>query len=222
VLHDFGRTEVRAIVVAPTGDVYAIANDIKSGSSIPTEKSSTKSTSRSKAAGKGVLYRFSRDGVPEQLLEDDAEHYTSLALDPEGKPYVGTGVEGRIYTVDESHSDILVADTEERQIGVLLLGKTQQLVGTGDPAVVHPVRGVGGTDAIWTSKPLDAGLRAYFGQLSWTASAPLELSTRSGNTQQPDDTWSAWSAPLEQPGMTQSPAARYVQVRARWSKSPTR
>jgi hypothetical protein len=79
VLHDFGRTEVRAIVVAPTGDVYAIANDIKSGSSIPTEKSSTKSTSRSKAAGKGVLYRFSRDGVPEQLLEDDAEHYTSLA-----------------------------------------------------------------------------------------------------------------------------------------------
>ena len=82
------------------------------------------------------------------------------------------------------------------------------------------LRGVGGTDAVWTSKPLDAGLRAHFGLLSWTASGPIELSTRSGNTQQPDDTWSAWSDGLTQPGMTKSPPARYVQVRARWTRDP--
>jgi len=113
-----------------------------------------------------------------------------------------------------------MADTEERQVGVLAVGGKQQFVLTSDPAIFHPVRGVGGTDAVWTSKPLDAGLRAHFGLLSWTASGPIELSTRSGNTQQPDDTWSAWSEGLASPGMTKSPPARYIQARARWTQDP--
>lgn len=224
VLYDFGRTEVRAIVSNPQGEIFAIANDIKAGGAVPSRDADDSSDSGQstppKTSGKGVLFKFSRDGTPEQLLEDADEHYTSLALGPGGQPYVGTGVNGRIYTVDESHNDVLMADTEERQVGVLSIGGKQQFVASSDPAVLHPLRGIGGTDAVWTSKPLDAGLRAHFGQLSWTASAPLELSTRSGNTQQPDDTWSAWSDPMTRPGMTKSPAARYVQIRARWNKDP--
>lgn len=222
VLYDFGRTEVRAIVAAPKGELYAIANDIKSGGVVPRDDDGSDGTQGSapKTTGKGVLFRFATDGTPEQLLEDADEHFTSLAIGPNGQPYVGTGVNGRIYTVDQSHNDVLMGDTEERQVGVITFGNKQQFVTTSDPAVLHPVKGVGGTDAVWTSKPLDAGLRAHFGLLSWTATAPLELSTRSGNTQTPDDTWSAWSEPLVNPGMTKSPAARYVQIRARWNRDP--
>ncbi|MEY4549720.1 MAG: hypothetical protein RL685_5915 [Pseudomonadota bacterium] len=223
VLYDFARTEVRSIVVGARGEVYAIANDIKSGGLTASRDDDGGDGPQSpppKTTGKGVLYRFATDGTPEALLEDSDEHYTSLALDPKGQPYVGTGVNGRIYTVDEAHNDVLVADTEERQVSVLLFGGNQQFATSSDPAVLHPVRGIGGTDAVWTSKALDAGLRAHFGQLSWTSSGPLELSTRTGNTQQPDDTWSPWSEPLLKPGMTQSPVARYVQIRARWSRDP--
>jgi hypothetical protein len=222
VLYDFGRTEVRSIVANARGEIFAIANDIKGGS-IPSrddDGGDSGSGSPPKTTGKGVLYRFSSDGSPEQLLEDSDEHFTSLALGPDGQPFVGTGVNGRIYTVDDSHNDILMADTEERQVGVLSIMGKQQFVTTSDPAMLHPLRGVGGTDAVWTSKPLDAGLRAHFGQLSWTASGTIELSTRSGNTQQPDDTWSPWSDGLTQPGMTKSPAARYIQIRARWTQDP--
>jgi hypothetical protein len=222
VLYDFGRTEVRAVVTSAKGEIFAIANDIKSGGMVPRDDDGEGGTQSNapKTTGKGVLFRFARDGTPEQLLEDADEHFTSLSIGPNGQPYVGTGVNGRIYTVDESHNDVLMGDTEERQVGVITFGTKQQFVTTSDPAVLHPVKGVGGTDAVWTSKPLDAGLRAHFGLLSWTASAPLELSTRSGNTQQPDDTWSAWSEPLINPGMTRSPAARYVQIRARWNRDP--
>jgi hypothetical protein len=220
VLYDFGRTEVRAIVANAQGELFAIANDIKSGGFASRDDDGDGSPSPSKTTGKGVLYRFSKDGSPEQLLENSDEHFTSLALDAKGQPYVGTGVNGRIYTVDEAHNDVLMADTEERQVGVLSIAGKQQFVITSDPAMVHPLRGVGGTDAVWTSKPLDAGLRAHFGQLSWTASGAVELSTRSGNTAQPDDTWSAWSDGSTKPGMTKSPAARYIQIRARWNQDP--
>jgi hypothetical protein len=46
------------------------------------------------------------------------------------------------------------------------------------------------------------------------------MSTRSGNTQVPDKTWSEWSAPLAAPGKVTSPPARFAQVRARFARDP--
>jgi hypothetical protein len=226
VLRDFDRTEVRAIVVGPRGEVYAVANDITSGSSIPATKGSAgsaaagpvRTTSRTK--GKGTLYRFSPDGTPEQLFDLRDEHFVSLALGDDGKPYVGTGVEGRVYTVDDNHASVLVADTPERQVSVLVLKGQRRYLGSSDPAVLHPVRGEGGQEAVWTSKVLDAGIRAHFGRMRWESSGLLEVSTRTGNAELPDDTWSAWSKPLVAPGGVSSPAARYFQVRARWNRDP--
>jgi hypothetical protein len=224
VLYDFGRTEVRAIAVNQKGEVFAIANDIKSSSSAPSrskgEQPAGPSAAASKTKGKGTLYSFSADGTPDQLLDDGDEHYTSLALGEDGRPYVGTGVEGRVYTIDAGHTSVLVADAEERQVGALIMAGKDRYVVSSDPAVVHPVKGMGGADAVWTSKVLDAGIRARFGQLSWDASGKLELSTRTGNTKEPDDTWSAWSNPLAAPGLVTSPVGRYLQVRARFAKDP--
>jgi len=226
VLYDFERTEVRAIAVNKQGDVFAIANEIKAGNQTPSRASRTDGTpagpasAAPKTKGKGTLYKFGPDGAPDQLLEDSEEHYTSLALAEDGRPYVGTGVEGRVYTVDASHNSALVADVDERQVSALVLAGKEQMVLASDPAVVHPVKGVGGPDAVWTSKVLDAGLRARFGKLDWEATGPIQLSTRTGNTKEPDDTWSAWSAGFNKPSLIDSPAARYLQVRARFATDP--
>ncbi|MGC4089831.1 MAG: hypothetical protein QM756_18485 [Polyangiaceae bacterium] len=226
VVFDFARTEVRAIAVAPSGDVFAIANEIKPSSQLPSRQPRSADASaagpltpQSPAKGKGTLYRFSPDGRPDQLLDDSDEHYTSLTLGDDGRPYVGTGVEGRVYSVDDNHNAVLVADLDERQVTALVLGK-QGFVAGSDPAVVHPIKGVGGPDAIWTSKVLDAGIRARFGRMEWEATGPVQVSTRSGNTKEPDDTWSAWSKELEWPGKVESPPARYFQLRARFAKDP--
>jgi hypothetical protein len=227
VLRDFDRTEVRAIVANAQGEVYAIANEITSGSSIPATKSSPGSAAAgpvrttAKTKGKGTLYRFDRDGTPEQLLDLKEEHLVSLALGDDGKPYVGTGVEGRVYTVEDNHNSVLIADTPERQVSALVLAGTHRFVASSDPAVLHPVRGIGGNDAVWTSKVLDAGLRARFGRMRWDSTGKLEISTRTGNTGQPDDTWSSWGKPLTTPDEVPSPAARYLQIRARFNQDPS-
>ncbi len=226
VLYDFGRTEVRDIAVGPKGEVYAIANEITSRGGVPSRAPSGSTTqatptrASTKTKGKGTLYYFAPDGSPEQLLDDKTEHYVSVAIGDGGKPYVGTGVEGRIYSIDDTHNSVLVADTQERQIGALLLAGKQHFVASSDPAVLHPVRGVGGVDAVWTSKVLDAGLRARFGRMSWVSQGTVELSTRTGNTKEPDDTWSDWSKPLATAGEVTSPVARYLQVRARFNRDP--
>jgi uncharacterized repeat protein (TIGR03803 family) len=228
VLYDFPGEDVHAVAVGPDRTVWAIANEEQSGSSSESSESSsskrsgggraapgpTPSGARSKP-GKGSLWRFDAQGRPERVMHHDDFHYVSLALDSRGVPYVGTGAEGRVYTVDDAHRTSLVADTDERQVGAILAGTRTPFVIGSDPATLHRVLAVGGPDAVWTSKSLDAGLRARFGHLTWQGTGALEVSTRSGDTQTPDATWSAWSAPVAQGGVATTPAGRFLQVRAR-------
>jgi hypothetical protein len=227
VLYDFGRTEVRGVAVGPKGDVYAIANELKTGFTVPAKPARTQegapaapTAPAAKAKGKGTLYHFTPEGLPDRLYDNDDEHFTSLALGDDGRVYVGTGVEGRVYAVDRAGRVALVADTDERQVGALVLAGGTRLVAASDPAVLHPLKGIGGADAVWTSKVFDAGLRARFGRMAWEASGKVQISTRTGNTKDPDDTWSDWSRETDAPGPVASPPARFFQVRARFAQDP--
>jgi len=222
VVYDFPGEEVKAIALGKNGSIFAIANEYGELPEVPHRSpalahipAGPNSSPRPKP-GKGALYVFDAKLRPEKLMHHDEFHYVSLAVGDDGNPYVGTGAEGRVYTVDESHVVTLVADTDERQIGALLMSGAHPFVVGGDPAVFHRVIARGGADAVWTSKVLDAGLRARFGAVRWTASGPLEVATRTGDTQAPDATWSPWSNPLAEGGVAASPGARFVQVRARW------
>jgi hypothetical protein len=225
VLYDFPGEEVKTIALAK-GWVWAIANDYGEPPEPPRRSPAAgrapagPSSSTRPKPGKGALYRFDPSGRPERMMHHDDTHYMTLALDDAGAPYVGTGAEGRVYTVNDAHTVTLMADTDERQIGALGVSAAGAFVASSDAAVFHRVVARGGPDAVWTSKVLDAGLRARFGVLNWRASGPLDLSTRTGDTSTPDATWSGWSNPLTNPGPVSSPNARYVQVRARWSRDP--
>lgn len=226
VLANLPGEEIKAIAVAKDGHVWVVSNEY---GEIPEPPRRSPAAGRIPAGpssgarikpGKGALYRFDAQGRSERMMKHDDTHYLSLALDTDGRPYVGTGAEGRVYTVDDNHVVTLVADTDERQVGALSVAGGKGFVVTSDPPVFHRILGRGGPDAIWTSKVLDAGLRAKFGTLSWRSSGGLELSTRTGNTPTPDATWSAWSNPMTTPSVVSSAAARYVQVRARFSRDP--
>ena len=234
VVYDFPgdtATEVRAIALAVAGTMYVVDNEYSEPPEPPKRTTgsgrvpaSPSSTPRPKP-GKGALYRFDAQARPEKMMHHEEFQYMCLALDDAGLPYVGTGAEGRVYTVNDSHAVTLVADTDERQVGALLVkgGGTAPPLGfvaSSDPAVVHRILGRGGVDSVWTSKVFDAGLRARFGHLTWRSTGTIELSTRTGNTAAPDATWSAWSNPVANAAPIVSPAGRFVQVRGRWSADP--
>jgi hypothetical protein len=226
VLYDFHGEDVHAIATAPGGRVYAIANEgAEKPATETTESTSSHRTSGRSApgpaptakpkVGKGALWRFDAQGRPERMMHHDDFHYVSLAVDDRGAPYVGTGAEGRVYTVDDAHAVSLVADTDERQVTAIGVTSRARFALGSDPSTFHRILATGGPDAVWTSKALDAGLRAHFGHLTWRGAGALEISTRTGDTQSPDSTWSPWSAAVAEGGAVPSPAGRYVQVRAR-------
>ncbi len=234
VLYDFPGEEVKGIAFGKGGSVFAIVNDYGELPEVPKRSATTgrvpagpSSAARPKP-GKGALYRFDAAGRPEKMMHHDEFHYVALAVDEAGKPYVGTGAEGRVYSVDDGHVVTLVADTDERQVGSIGFGRGGPFLASSDPPTFHRVVAQGGADAVWTSKVFDAGLRAKFGQLAFRATGQLEVATRTGNTQTPDATWSAWgnlgpgapgSLGTSAGGVT-SPPGRFVQIRARWGRDP--
>jgi hypothetical protein len=75
----------------------------------------------------------------------------------------------------------------------------------------HPPAGT------YTSNVFDAGSRAAWGAMTWTAGIPgattLAISARTGDSPAPDGTWSAFT-PLAASGASIARASRYVQYRA--------
>ena len=225
VIGDLPGEEVKALAIGKGGALWAIANEYGEAPEPPKRSPAAghtppgpSSIARTKP-GKGKLFRYDAQGRVEQMMKHDDTHFMSLAVDEKGTPYVGTGAEGRVYTVDDAHVVTLVADTDERQVGALFVNGGRGFVASSDPPVLHRILGRGGPDAVWTSKVLDASLRATFGVISWHATGPVEISYRTGGTGLPDATWTGWSAPITTPAPIRA-TARYVQVRARFSRDP--
>ena len=225
VIGDMPGEEVKALAVGKGNVLWAISNEYGEPPEPPKRSPAAgrvpagPSSPAKGKPGKGQLHRFDAQGRSERMMKHDDTHYLSLALDEKGNPYVGTGAEGRVYTVDDAHTVTMVADTDERQVGALFVSGGKGFVATSDPPVLRRILGRGGPDAVWTSKVLDATLRARFGTLSWRATGALEMSIRTGGTGVPDATWTGWSNPMTAPAAINQ-TARYIQVRARFSRDP--
>jgi hypothetical protein len=215
VVHDFEGNEITALA-ARDGTLAVAANEFPPPPRPAATTTQSRTTTRPQP-GKGRLYRIGQDGRAERLLEESDGHFTAVQIAPDATFLVAMGEDGRVLRVAEDHTYAVLADVDERQVLAMdVVGDRPGVLVTGDGAAVYRVSGVPGRGgALWTSKALDARFSARFGQLTFRGDGEVELQTRSGNTETPDATWSEWSAPMRRPGPMRSPAARFLQVRAR-------
>jgi sugar lactone lactonase YvrE len=215
VVYDFPGNEITAID-AREGVLAVAANEFPDPPSAATSKVKTSARPARPRPGKGRLWRVGSDGRAEQIHENAEGHFTSVQLAEDGTIYAGVGHEGRIHRVGPDQTSATWIDVDERQVlGIDLIGRDPLFV-TGDAGAIYRVVGGRPAAALWTSKVLDASFPSRFGRLSWRGSGQLQLQTRSGNREEPDDTWSEWSAAISTPGPIRSPAGRFLQVRARF------
>ncbi len=201
VFYDAPEPNISALAVGADGSVYA--------GTTPT----------------GTVYKISPDGTAKRLLGRAAPGVLSLKLDADGAVYAVNGGTVTKINPDETTQSFSTATGDEQFLSLALDPATSAVyAGTGSVGSVYKIGADaapgGGLQGLFQSTVHDAGLRAQWGTLAWTADTPagssLGLQTRSGDVERPDETWSAWSAPLTNPaGQTvQSPPARFIQYQA--------
>jgi hypothetical protein len=205
-LWDFEGSEVRSIVTKD-GDTYVAVNAVTT-----TDTGNPKDNKKG-----GVVYRVTKEGRIEQIYENKDTYFTALQLTDAGI-YAAGGSDGKIYLIDPNKRTTQVAfDVTERQVLTISLAGKNPIFACGDAANVYRVGGAAPKKATYTSKVIDAKYSTSFGKLYFVGQGKLAFRTRSGNTSDPDATWSDWSAPQSASGnLISSPAGRYLQVRFEW------
>lgn len=220
VLYDFTETEVKELIAESDGSLIVAANDYGSAaapSELGVESSAIKKVLSSKRTGKGALYKLWPTGRIEKLMAHSDTTYTALSAQGDGRYCVGSGAEGRVYCANADHAVTLLADSPERQVSGLAFRDGVGAFVSSDPVVVHEFQSSAQQAPTWSSRVLDAGGVARFGRLS-KESEGVTLETRTGNTDAPDEGWSAWES-LAGDGAVRSPAGRYLQIKARFEKA---
>jgi len=183
---------------------------------------STGSTREDRRTPKGAVYRIAPDGVWDQLWESRDDMPYDLVFDQNGTLLIGTGNKGKIYRLEgEPLKPTLVARASAQQVTSFYKDPHGRLYyATANPGKLFRFTSERATRGTYESEARDAQTVATWGTISWRTTNPsgtrVELFTRSGNTETPDDTWSNWSSAYTHADGTSitSPKARYLQWRA--------
>ena len=209
----------REPVPTVTTEVTAIAVVDTVGASIGSTEAPAREERR---GGRGAIYRIRPDGLWDVRWESSEDSPYDLMFDPQGALIVGTGRNGKLYSLsgEPTTATLLMQASAQQVTGFARDAKGSIYYATSNPGKVFKLSPQRAVEGSYTSLVRDAQTVADWGTLSWRASVPtggrVDVFTRSGNTATPDDTWSAWSNPYaaSQGEEIKSPNARYLQWKA--------
>jgi len=251
VLYDAPEPEIRCLVLGPEGSLYAGAMSGTSvpgrggpgagphrtpapfqrvaarGFGQPPNELGERAEPEAPAAEAGcAIYRISPAGAVSKIWRSADPQLLAMIVDRAGELIVGTGDEGKVYKVTPEGKSTLLAKLDEAQPLCLVERRDGKvLVGTGNVGRVYEFSSGYTKTGTYESEVHDAVIRCQWGKAFWRAEVDkktrLVLQTRTGNTQEPDKTWSEWSVSLEDPEGSQipSPPSRFIQYRARLETS---
>jgi hypothetical protein len=208
------------VVRAPIASVSA---EITSMSIVDVGGSGAQASPREdRRAVKGGVYRIAPDGVWDELWESRDDSPYDLTFDKSGALIIGTGSKGKLYRLQgDPLRPTLLARAAAQQVTAFHTDAAGRLYyATANPGKIFRVSAERAPRGTYESEARDAQMIATWGTISWRGTATggnkIELFTRAGNTETPDETWSAWSAPYTNAvgSAIASPKARYLQWRA--------
>ncbi|MDD5564647.1 MAG: hypothetical protein PHQ91_13120, partial [Thermoanaerobaculaceae bacterium] len=223
VVYDSSFTEIAALAPAPDGATYAAALTGDPTLGKPPAKpdgeavvtvSVSESVSAAPAAAKGSatseIIRILPEGAATVAYRFTKPIADTLAWGAMGL-VVGTGLEGQLWELVDGSAAQLDAVSASQVVKVAAGG--EWVLTQGPVRLLHRSGKPHGTLA---SPPLDAGQPAQWGDAELVGELPpaggCTLRFRSGAIATPDDTWSAWSAPVPcAAAPVGAPPARYLQ-----------
>jgi hypothetical protein len=167
--------------------------------------SSTGAAREDRRAPKGAVYRIAPDGVWDQLWESRDDSPYDLTFDRNGALIVGTGGKRKLYRLEgDPLRPTLLARAAAQQVTSFYRDPGGRLYyATANPGKLFRLSSERAARGTYESESRDAQMVSTWGAISWHGTTAnghrIEVFTRSGNTETPDDTWSAWSAAYTNP-----------------------
>ncbi|HSQ25250.1 MAG TPA: WD40 repeat domain-containing protein [Pyrinomonadaceae bacterium] len=243
-VYDASLREIHALAPAPDGSIYALAlgdaaSTTKAGTAAAaasdvatvtaavtstvsaTEETGTTAQSasaRSRSdlsnARSAVLHILPDGGADVVWSSTSVTGFSILAT--RGGVLIGTSDKGRIYLAADDGRDTLLLQSTEAQISSLVAHGANVFAASSNQGKLVRFGGAAVKEGSYESPVRDAKLVSSWGRIWWRGSGPMELQTRSGNSERPDTTWSDWSPAYTDANGSQiaSPKARFIQWRA--------
>ena len=223
VLYDAPEKEIHALALGPNGVLYAgaMSGGTQPGRGKPGAPQAMKQGA-SKAKESSVVYAIRPSGAAYRLWEAPEPMLLALSVGADGEITVVTGDKGRVYRLRSDGAASVIRRMADVQPWAIWPAPNGDIwMGTAGAGKVFRLGEAYALEGTLTAEPRDFGLVSRWGKMAWKVDLPSGTSvvfqTRSGNSETPDDTWSAWSAPLAEPDGSQvlSPPGRFLQYRAR-------
>jgi sugar lactone lactonase YvrE len=167
-------------------------------------------------APSGDIYRIEPDGTPRLHFDKNKATPFGLLSDPGGTLYTASG--NSLLRIEPDGAATLVSERRSALFTCLAWDDQGRLI-AGSSNVGSVYRLAPSVTGTFESTIHDAKLPARWGRMRYTGVLPdggtLTVETRSGNTPEPDSTWSPWQAAVvkETSQFVASPPARFLQYR---------
>ncbi len=240
-VNDSPLREIHALAPAPDGSIYALAlgdaaSTTKAGAGATTDVAAVTATvtavtatdetgagtaqtatrSRSDLTGaRSAVFHILPDGGADVVWSSTSiTGFSIFAM--KGGVLIGTSDKGRVYSVTDDGRDTLLLQSTEAQVSSLVARGNDVFAASSNQGKLIRFGGKALKEGNYESPVRDAKLVASWGKIWWRGSGPIDLQTRSGNSERPDTTWSDWSAVYDDARGSQiaSPKARFIQWRA--------
>ncbi|MFZ5516039.1 MAG: hypothetical protein ACOY90_05345 [Candidatus Zhuqueibacterota bacterium] len=234
VLYDSEFQEIHHVAVATDGAIYA-AGLGRDGVPMPlvtreaqpqpmvsrdkemTDVEDTMRPEMPRSIKMSGIIKISPDGSIKDIWQKDTDLVQSIVLQPDQSLLVGTSDKGRIYRISGDEERTLLIQLEGAQISDFQSTPAGVWAVTSNLGKVYRILPRMATKGAFVSPVFDAKVTAHWGSLRWQSEVKsgyrVTFHTRSGNTEKPNDTWSAWSAASirNEAAEITSPAARFLQ-----------
>src|SRR5258708_30376958 len=242
-LYDASLREIHALASAADGSIYALA--LSDAASTTRSQSATAAQTTDAAAAvtisatitaedataataaqparsrndlssvRSAVFHIMPDGSSDVVWSSTSVTAFAIAAARDGV-LIGTSDKGRIYFVTDDGRDTLLLQSSEGQISSLVARGANVYAASSNQGKLFRFGESTVNEGSYESPVRDAKLLASWGRIWWRGTGPIELQTRTGNSERPDTTWSDWSTPYTDAKGSQvtSPKARFIQWRA--------
>ncbi len=196
-------------VTVTISDIQVLDSGSSSGAATTAASSGTQA--------KSALYRIDANGVTDVVWSSNDVTAFTANVDDNGRALIGTGQKGRIYSaLLHGKPSLQIQSTEGQSSRLVRTNAGQLYVASSNLGKLFKLGSSTVATGSYTSSVRDASTVATWGRAAFVGEGDIEMQTRSGNTANPDSTWSDWSAGIKTAdgGAIASPRARYLQWRA--------